>query len=278
MGNYLPDTFNKLLIDELCNAREIDWERAAKGYFLRDKHVHIKREELADMMRGFLKGGNIPEIPLKYMLAPADWREKPLSFIREQIRNSPKEYKDYLKTAVTRYKTACEKRLGSKPDCYRKGSVTNFGCYHPFVFLNDESYTENSDIPRVKSVTCLSIMDKMPVLNKLQELLDEWTSSTDGGPEEEIQNIRTDKRKKLSDELFEKEVLPKIIKALLETEYSNKKDVFKAIVANYDFGWSLIEKKYNMYRDDPEKKLIPALEKYGNADLIIKSNNGKKLL
>ncbi len=135
----------------------------------------------------------------------------------------------------------------------------------------------DSDAGLVKKILCTQELQR-----HLRNVSYELDNSPNGKTSNDEQSWRagvkiTDRRVKLPTELFEETVLPETIRALLKRDYSNKKVVFKTIASSYEFGWSIIEKKYNEYRDDPKKKLLPALRRYGNEDLINKSNCGKKL-
>ena len=86
----------------------------------------------------------------------------------------------------------------------------------------------------------------------------------------------TDKRKKLSDELFEKELLPEIIDKLqIDKSLANKHALFDQIVEPYKdktgkllFGGSTVQKRFEKNYMKDKNKLIDALKKYGNERLI----------
>lgn len=86
--------------------------------------------------------------------------------------------------------------------------------------------------------------------------------------------VVTDKRKKLDDELFEKEILPQIFEKLEYNKYqTNIKTLYEQIAEPYTFGGDAIRKRFDKnYRPNPDK-LHEALRKYGNERLIEKIKN-----
>ncbi|NTU50332.1 MAG: hypothetical protein HGA87_05545 [Desulfobulbaceae bacterium] len=151
------------LRDELRNAREIDWPaEALKHLNYRHKWMITTPDEYDEYMQGLLKDGrNFPKIPLRYMDAPPDWRDKPFDVILDQIQSSPEEYQGYIMNMVNRYLTACEKRLGGKwPASKWDGSGNPWTTVNCYTFCCPE-WVQDSDL-----------LKKIIVLQKLQELIE----------------------------------------------------------------------------------------------------------
>lgn len=112
------------------------------------------------------------------------------------------------------------------------------------------------------------------ILESISELNSPSGTETKKGEGPDVGDIigieKTDNRIKMSQYLFEKEILPKIFDYFTagERTWTNKKEVFKHIAKSYEFGGSTIEKRYRDYLHKPHGKLIPALKKYGNSHLI----------
>ena len=144
MSQYKPTDWD--LIDELCNARESNWENAYIG------HNRWNQGESSDYGT-YLKGVaiNFPAIPLLNMLTPTEWREKPLTFIINQIQTSPEEYSNTIKNIIDRYKTAARKKLIDI--AYRQwiscstNSPENTNREKKFKKYSDAPILDNSDIP-----------------------------------------------------------------------------------------------------------------------------------
>ncbi len=143
MNQYKPT--DRDLIDELCNARESNWENAYIG------HNRWNQGESSDYGT-YLKGVaiNFPAIPLLHMLTPTEWREKPLTFIINQIQTSPAEYRNTIKNIIDRYKTAARKKLIDI--AYRQwiscstNSPENTNREKKFKKYSDAPILDNSDI------------------------------------------------------------------------------------------------------------------------------------
>ena len=141
---YTPSDW--VLIGELCNARESNWENAYIG------HNRWNQGESSDYGT-YLKGVaiNLPAIPLLHMLTPTEWREKPLTFIINQIQTSPAEYRNTIKNIIDRYKTAARKKLIDI--AYRQwiscstNSPENTNREKKFKKYSDAPILDNSDIP-----------------------------------------------------------------------------------------------------------------------------------
>jgi len=147
---------------ELCNAREIDWPAEASKYInYRDEWLLNTSCDYDEYMRGLSRDGrNFPEIPLRYMGSPADWRDRPLDFILNQIWSSPEEYQGYIMEMVNRYLTACFKRLDGKwPSDIWDGSGNPFFTRNCYTFCCPE-WVGDDDLLR-----------KIIVLQKLQSML-----------------------------------------------------------------------------------------------------------
>lgn len=149
---------------ELCNAREIDWPaEASKEANRRQQWMITAPDEYGEYMQGLLKDGrNFPEIPLCYMDAPADWMGKSLEAILNQIQSSPEEYQGYITGMVSRYLTACFKRLGGKwPSDIWDGSGNPYSTRICYDFCCPE-WVGDDDLLR-----------KIIVLQKLQAMISE---------------------------------------------------------------------------------------------------------
>jgi len=163
---------------ELCNAREIDWPAEASKHFNdRHKSAITTLDEYDEYMEGLLKDGrNFPEIPLRYMESPADWINRPLEFILNQIQGSPEEYQGYITGMVNRYLTACFKRLGGEwPSDIWDGSGNPFFTVNCYTFCCPE-WVGDDDLLR-----------KIIVLQKLQTLISERVRQDDPAKSNEEQ-------------------------------------------------------------------------------------------
>lgn len=155
---------------ELCNAREIDWPaEAAKEANRREKWMINVTDEYGEYMQGLSKDGrNFPEIPLRYMDAPADWMGKSLEAILNQIQSSPEEYQGYITGMLNRYLTACFKRLGGKwPSDIWDGSGNPYSTRICYDFCCPE-WVGDDDLLR-----------KIIVLQKLQAMISERVGQDD---------------------------------------------------------------------------------------------------
>ena len=108
MNQYKPT--EQELITELCNARACNWEQTAT---LRQSHNNtpLRKKDHGKYFSFLTEMRNFPDIPVTYMLTPAEWREKQYAFIITQIRTSPEQYQNFLKHTVERYRIAARKRL-----------------------------------------------------------------------------------------------------------------------------------------------------------------------
>jgi len=170
---------------ELCNAREIDWPAEASKYInYRDEWLLNTSCDYDEYMRGLSRDGrNFPEIPLRYMGSPADWRDRPLDFILNQIWSSPEEYQGYIMEMVNRYLTACFKRLDGKwPSDIWDGSGNPFFTRNCYTFCCPE-WVGDDDLLR-----------KIIVLQKLQSMLSR-DDSVSSEPAEQTGEPEADRRK-----------------------------------------------------------------------------------
>ncbi|ABL66080.1 hypothetical protein [Chlorobium phaeobacteroides] len=156
---------------ELCNAREIDWPaEASKEANRREQWMITAPDEYSEYMQGLSKDArNFPEIPLRYMDAPADWMGKSLEAILNQIQSSPEEYQGYITGMVNRYLTACFKRLGGKwPSDIWDGSGNPYFTRICYDFCCPE-WVGDDDLLR-----------KIIVLQKLQAMISERVGQAGG--------------------------------------------------------------------------------------------------
>ena len=150
MSQYKPSDWE--LIDELCNARESNWELA---YVLHNRWNHGESSVYSEYST-YLKGVaiNFPAIPLLHMLTPTEWREKPITFILNQIQTSPQEYRNTIKNILDRYRIAARKMLTDI--AYNewiespKDSQQDITLQKRYEKLRDSLNLDNSDIPPPK--------------------------------------------------------------------------------------------------------------------------------
>jgi hypothetical protein len=198
------------LIDELCNAREIDWPvEASKHFDYRDEWLITTFCDYDAYMKGLLKDGrNYPETPLRYMESPAYWRDKSLEFILNQIWSSPEEYQGYIMGIVNRYLTACLKRLDGKwPSDRWDGSGKPYFTRNCYTFCCPEWVGDDD------------LLKKIIVLQKLQSMISERVGqdttikSNEEQPGEPAAGDgaadgQRGRRVKLPQEVFEHEIFP----------------------------------------------------------------------
>jgi hypothetical protein len=180
------------LVDELCNARQIGWEKSAQEYMARwyswnlrmdeeeqDPYTKFMAQILKDANEAKKHGENIeyPRVSLKYMLTPGEWREKTLQYIINEIKNSPPECRKNICDCVGRYHTAMSKILSCSPEVIwkRKGNpkyVKN--CYEiccPEYKEYDTKYFRNN-----KLFLDYEIAKKLFILDELMRRLNDINS------------------------------------------------------------------------------------------------------
>ncbi len=144
MSQYNPT--EQELIAELCKARECDWENA---YTRQHQWNQGESSDYGTYLKGVAI--NFPAPPLLHMLTPTEWREKPLTFIINQIQTSPEEYRNTIKNIIDRYKTAARKKLIDIAHrqwlACSTNSPENTSREKKFKKYSDAPILDNSDIP-----------------------------------------------------------------------------------------------------------------------------------
>ena len=215
----------------------------------------------------------------EHLVTSVEWVNMPFSAIMSEIDEAPGVCRQKLKKLMDRYWMAAKARLRDLApyERYEHVSTLNEVTSEDVPEMSDNSlwgdFLGGHHGPEMEDVDERAMVLRMLAI---QELKLQLFSSSEGvlvkATEPAVIGKKSDGRKKLTEEKFEKDFLPVIIDRLLERDYTNKKHVFDEIAKAHSFGGSTLEKRYNRYRDDPQGKLNPALDRYGYGHL-----KGKRL-
>lgn len=260
------------LKDVLCRARGTDWEAAV----LRARSasaaqiLYARGHYCRFMMQGAFDNKWSTALD-SYLRKSVEWEPVPLSVILAEIQVIPDWPRTLFIKLLDRYWAASKEMLCDVVALERFEHTRSLievklndvpapsdnGVFQEF--LGDVNRPEMSD-----DVDERAMMMRLLAVQELKKRL------CAGYSEEIGVALKTDGRLKLTDEKFERELLPKCFDYLLADKYPDtaKKALFKMIAEPYSFGGSIIEKRYNEYRDKKNQKLIPALKRYNNNHLV----------